>query len=70
MPDKKVIYLIFAAVFGLGSCRRPAETDFRMVRLVDLLETKNVVASPYLSGALDPADRSLSTRRRWRDDGC
>ncbi len=56
MPDKKVIYLIFIAVLGLGSCRRPAETDFRLVRLVDLLETKNVVASPYLSGALDPAD--------------
>ena len=25
-----------AAVLGLGSCRRPAETDFRLVRLIDL----------------------------------
>lgn len=56
MPDKKVIYLIFVALLGLGSCRRPPHTDFRLIRLVDLLEAKSVVASPYLSGVLDPAD--------------
>ncbi len=56
MPDKKVIYLIFAAVLGFGSCRRAPQSDFRLVRLADLLEAKNVVSSPYVSGPLDPAD--------------
>jgi arylsulfatase A-like enzyme len=56
MPDKKVVYLIFAAVLGFGSCRRAPETDFSVIRLADLLEAKNVVASPFASGTLDPGD--------------
>ncbi|HEX2695614.1 MAG TPA: hypothetical protein VHP61_07650, partial [Acidobacteriota bacterium] len=56
MPDRKVVYLMFAAVLAFGSCRRAPQTDFRVVRLVDLLEAKNIVSSPFASGALDPAD--------------
>ena len=56
MPDKRVIYLICAVLLGLGSCRRPPESGSPVVRLVDLLEAKNIAASPFMSGALDPAD--------------
>ncbi len=56
MPDKKVVYLLFAAVLVFASCRRAPRTDFRVVRLVDLLEAKNIASSPFASGALDPAD--------------
>ncbi len=56
MPDKRVVYLLFAAALGVVSCRRAPESDFRILRLVDLLEAKNVAASPFASGALDPAD--------------
>jgi len=56
MPEKRVVYFIFAAILGFGSCRRAPQTDFRVFRLVDLLEAKNVASSPFASGALDPAD--------------
>ena len=56
MPDKRVVYFILAAILGFGSCRRAPQTDFRVFRLVDLLEAKNIVSSPFASGALDPAD--------------
>ncbi len=58
MPDKRVAYLIFAAVAALafGACRRAPATDFQVVRLVDRLEAKGVAASPFASGALDAAD--------------
>jgi arylsulfatase A-like enzyme len=59
MPDKRVAYLIFAFIvaFGLGSCRRTPSTGSPVVRLVDLLEAKNITASPFISGALDPSDQ-------------
>lgn len=56
MPDKRVVYLIFAAALGVISCRHAPESDFRVLRLVDLLEAKNVASSPFASGGLDPAD--------------
>ncbi len=58
MPDKRVAYLIFAflVALGLGSCRRAREAGSPVVRLVDLLEAKNITASPFMSGALNPAD--------------
>jgi arylsulfatase A-like enzyme len=56
LPDKRVVYLLFAAALGVVSCRRPSESDFRVLRLVDILEAKNIAASPFASGTLDPAD--------------
>ena len=56
MPDKRVVYLIFAAALGVISCRHAPESDFRVLRLVDLLEAKNIAASPFTSGPLDSAD--------------
>jgi arylsulfatase A-like enzyme len=58
MPDKRVAYLIFAflVALGSGSCHRAPAAGSPVVRLVDLLEAKNVAASPFMSGALDPAN--------------
>ena len=50
MPDKKVIYLIFLAVLGLGSCRRPPRSDFRLIRLIDLLERGTSHPAPIFPG--------------------
>ena len=46
MPDKRVAYLIFAFLVagGSGSCRRAPEAGSPVVRLVDILEAKNVAA--------------------------
>ena len=55
MPLKKVICLV-AAALALFACRRAPGTDFHLIRLVDLLETRNIISSPFASGKLDPAD--------------
>lgn len=56
MPDKRVVYLFLAAAVGLSSCHRAPGSDSRVVRLIDLLEAKGIMASPYAEGVLDAAD--------------
>jgi arylsulfatase A-like enzyme len=56
MPEKKVIYLVLAAILAAAQCRKAPETDFRLVRLSDLLESRNIVSTPFGPGKLDPAD--------------
>lgn len=57
MLEKRIVYLVSAAAFALAACGgRAPKTDFRLIRFIDLLQTKNIVASPFASGAFDPAD--------------
>lgn len=56
MPEKKSIYLIWAMALLLAACGKAPRTDFRLLRFIDLLETKNIVAGPFAAGTFDPAN--------------
>ncbi|MDP2914505.1 MAG: sulfatase [Candidatus Aminicenantes bacterium] len=56
MPEKKVVYLLSAMALLLAACGKTPRTDFRLLRFVDLLETKNIVSSPFATGAFDPSN--------------
>jgi len=56
MPEKRAFYLISAVALLLAACGKAPRTDFRLIRFIDLLETKNIVASPFAAGTFDPAN--------------
>jgi len=56
MPEKKVVYLLSAMALLLAACGKTPRTDFRLLRFVDLLETKNIVSSPFATGTFDPSN--------------
>ena len=56
MFEKKVGYLIAALALAAAACGRIPQSDFRLLRLVDRLEAKNVVAGPFAAGSFDAAD--------------
>jgi arylsulfatase A-like enzyme len=56
MPEKRIVYLLLAAALTFACGRRAPETDFRLIRLTDLLDAKGVQSSAYGAGKLDPRD--------------
>ena len=56
MPEKRVFYLVPVLALLLAACGKAPRTDFRLLRFIDLLEKKNVVAGPFSAGTFDPAN--------------